>query len=235
VKQDSNFGQTFTPPVRLGRRTTALLVVDMQYRDAAPDRGFNLGMERIEPGSTAYFSKRIDGLVVPTIRRLIDHFHRNKMTVIFLTLGSQYQDLRDMHPRLRAWIRNFESETGIVDSYWHSSPDFAILAELKPDTGDLVINKTAFGAFNGSQLGSVLSEKGVTEVVIGGVSTTCCVEATARDAADRGYGCVLVDDGCADYDPSAHLATLRAFHLNFGRVASGAAEIEKSLQTGEPL
>ena len=62
-------------------------------------------------------------------------------------------------------------------------------------------------------------------VVVCGISTNCCVETTARDAADRGYAVVIVDEGCADYDEAAHDASLRAFHFNFGRVVRSPDDV----------
>ena len=54
--------------------------------------------------------------------------------------------------------------------------------------------------------------------MITGISTNCCVETTARDAADRGFGVAIVDEATADYDAAAHDAALRAFHFNFGPI-----------------
>jgi nicotinamidase-related amidase len=62
----------------------------------------------------------------------------------------------------------------------------------------------------------------VDGVVVTGVVTNVCVEATARDAADRGLKTVVVDDACAAWDPEFHAATLRSFRKFLGRVASSA-------------
>jgi nicotinamidase-related amidase len=70
---------------------------------------------------------------------------------------------------------------------------------------------------------------GIKSLVITGVSTNACVETTARDAADRGYACVIVDEATADYDEQAHDATLRAFHFNLGRVARTSQEVISAL------
>ena len=59
---------------------------------------------------------------------------------------------------------------------------------------------------------------GITSLVIGGVVTNVCVETTARDAADRGYEVVLLDDGAAAFSPEIHEATLLSFQGPFGRV-----------------
>lgn len=61
------------------------------------------------------------------------------------------------------------------------------------------------------------------------MTTNACIESTARDAADSGFACVLVEDGTAGYDEDAHNATLNAFHFNFGRVAA-AREVVAALE-----
>jgi nicotinamidase-related amidase len=68
--------------------------------------------------------------------------------------------------------------------------------------------------------------------VITGISTNHCVETTARDAADRGYGCVVVDEATADYDDDAQDASLRAFHFNFGRVVRTVDEVIGHIDDG---
>lgn len=73
--------------------------------------------------------------------------------------------------------------------------------ELEPQEGGTIIRKTAFGAFNSSTIDATLLSMGVDTLVITGVSTNCCVETTARDAADRGYACAIVDECTVDYDP----------------------------------
>jgi nicotinamidase-related amidase len=73
-------------------------------------------------------------------------------------------------------------------------------------------------------------------LVMTGVATNACVETTARDAADRGYGVALVDDCLADYEEQAHEATLRAFHFNSGRVVGSVDDAVKALdeESAEP-
>ena len=61
---------------------------------------------------------------------------------------------------------------------------------------------------------------GITTLVIGGVVTNVCVETTARDASDLGYGVMLVDDACTAHSPESHEASLLSFQGPFGRVRS---------------
>ena len=66
---------------------------------------------------------------------------------------------------------------------------------------------------------------GIDTLLVTGVSTNLCVETTARNAADRGYGVILVDECTADFDERAQEAALVAFHSNFGRVVRTASEL----------
>jgi biuret amidohydrolase len=93
-----------------------------------------------------------------------------------------------------------------------------IVAALQPESGELVVNKTTYGTFNSTGLDHALRSLGITSLVIGGVLTNVCVETTARDAADRGYEVLLLDDGCAALSPEIHEATLLSFGTYFGHV-----------------
>jgi nicotinamidase-related amidase len=114
---------------------------------------------------------------------------------------------------------------GVEDLVWSGSPLFEIRREIAPESDDVVIDKTTFGAFNGSTIDETLRRMRIDTLLVTGVSTNLCVETTARDAADRGYGVILVDECLADYDEGAQQAALAAFHFNFGRVMRTADEL----------
>ena len=231
-----DFGLTFVRPVLLARdRSSALLITDMQYHDASPDQGFNLAVEQIQPGAMKYFNERNEDVVIPAIRELLDYFRAQSLPVIYLTLGSEYEDYRDIPPRMREWIRDVEERSGVKNIFWSQNPAFAIRREIEPLPGETVISKRTFGAFNSSNLDQFLRDTGVRNLVITGISTNACVETTARDAADRGWGCVLVSRAMADYDAEAHEASLRAFHFNFGRVVNSAADVITAMEQGVPI
>lgn len=231
-----DYGLTFVRPVPMRRtKATALLIVDMQYSDASIDQGFNLAVDRIAPGSMDHFNRRNETVVIPAIRRLLDYFRRHDLSVIYLLLGSDYRDLRDVPERLRAWIRDVEQRSGVEDIFWSGNPAFAVRREIAPLPGETRIQKTTFGAFNGSNIDRVLRLLGIETLVITGISTNACVETTARDAADRGYACVIVDEATADYDEAARDAALRGFHFNFGRVVATAEDVVATLDAQSHL
>jgi len=214
------------------RERMALLVIDMQYHDASPDRGLGQALQRVAPDAMRYYNERLETRTVPAIRRLLEFFRAEDIAVIHLVLGSDYRDLRDFPERMRAWTRNLERAAGVDDIWWSGNPDFDVRTELAPLAGESVIRKTTNGAFNGSVLNDLLQRNGISTLVITGVVTSACIETTARDAADRGYACALVDDAMADYDPDMHRATLKAFALNFGRVVASADELIRAIRSG---
>jgi biuret amidohydrolase len=231
-----DFGLTFVPPVKLARdHSTALLVIDMQYHDASSDQGFNLAVEKIQPGAMAYFNERNEDVVIPAIRELLAYFRSHSLPVIYLTLGSDYEDYRDMPARSRQWMRDVEQRSGVANIFWSGNPAFAIRKEIEPLPDETVIRKRTMGAFNSSNLDQYLRDSGVQNLVITGISTNACVETTARDAADRGWGCVMVAEGMADYDAEAHEAALRGFHFNFGRVVGEATDVIAAMESETPL
>ncbi len=214
---------------------TALLIVDMQYHDASASGGFNVAIERARPGSLNYYNERVETTVVPTIVRLLDFFRRRELPVVFLTLGSDHLDYRDFPTRSRSMILDLERESGVEGIMWSGSPGFQIRHELAPRAHEPVVVKRSAGAFSSSEIDSVLKELGIETLVVVGVTTSCCVESTAREAVDRGYGCVLVDDGTAEYDAQAHAGTLRTFHANFGRAVKGANDVMTAMKEGSDL
>lgn len=202
----------------LDPRSTALLVIDMQYASACRSTGLGAHLERTgraEQG--AYRFDRIEGVVLPAIRKLLDDFRARGLPVVYVTVGSARDDYADMPRNLAVLARTFDNRVG--------EPVHAILAEIMPLEGDIVVNKTTTGAFQSTDLERRLRALGVTDLAICGVSTDQCVESTARVAADLGFNCVIVDDGCASASPARHEATLRAFGRVLGRTASSGQVI----------
>jgi len=223
---------SFASPIDLRKDgKTALLVVDMQYHDASPNRGWNLAVERLQPGSLDYYNRRVEDQVIPTIRELLTYFRANRMPVVYVTLGSDDPQYRDMPRRSREMLLRLEERSGVSGIFWSGDPAFAIRREIEPVPGETIVRKLTAGAFNSSDIEVQLHSLGIQELVVTGVTTSCCVESTARDAVDRGFGCVLVDSGTAEYDAEAHDATLRTFHGNFGRVVASASDIIHAIES----
>jgi len=89
---------------------------------------------------------------------------------------------------------------------------------LKPRPDESIINKTTIGAFASTGIDHLLRSLGRDQLYMTGVSTNMCVDTTAREAADRGYGVTLIEDACATTHEDLHNATVTNFQRLFGRV-----------------
>lgn len=83
-----------------------------------------------------------------------------------------------------------------------------IVPELYPLPHETVIDKPGKGAFTRTDLEAQLKERGITQLVVTGVTTEVCVNTTVREANDRGFDCLVLSDATASYFPSMHLAAL---------------------------
>jgi nicotinamidase-related amidase len=100
--------------------------------------------------------------------------------------------------------------------------------ELQPQPGEPVIDKPGYGAFHQTDLAQVLGNRGITTLVLCGVTTEVCVHSTLREAVDRGYQCLTVGDACAASNPALQAPALAMIDVEggiFGRVVT-AAELQ---------
>lgn len=230
------FGPSYVSPVSLsidGR--TALLIVDMQKTLVSKGQGFGLAMDRAFPGIGNDRQARIDNLVIPTIQKLLGYFRNLGLPVIYLKVASHHADYRDFPAPFRESHQALELESGVAGTLWVGDPSSEIHQDIEPALGEIIIEKRSFGAFSTSNIDEVLGQRGIDCLVITGVGTSACVDLTARGAADRGYRCVIVEEGVAGYDMGAHEASLRGFHADFGRVARTADAVISAMENGQPV
>lgn len=197
----------------LDPRTTVLVIVDMQYASACRTTGFGRWLNetgREEEG--AYRFDRIERLVVPNIGHLLAFFREHELHRIFVRLGAQLEGCRDLVPHLRELEAAFRNVLG--------QREFEFLDEIAPRPDEPVVTKLSASAFTSSNIDSLLRNLGAESVVFTGVSTSQCVDLTARDGADRGYRSLIVEDAVAEDRPDYHDWTLAQFRRLFGRVAT---------------
>lgn len=203
----------FTRSFELNPGTTALVVVDMQYATGSRSHGLGrllAGQGRLDEAH--YRFERINTLVIPNTARLIETFRRLSAPVIYITYGAELPDASDTPAHLRNLILATDNIAG--------KREHEIVDDLRPQPGELVLNKTTMGAFASTGIDSHLRSMGVSELVVTGVSTNNCVGMTAMEACDRQYGVVLSSDATGTCSDEMQEATLRGFRRLWGRVLS---------------
>jgi nicotinamidase-related amidase len=178
----------------------ALLIIDMQ-RDFLEPGGFGeaLGndVSRLQT-------------IVPTVQRLQQAF-RDRNLPIFQTVEGHRPDLSDC-PTAKQQRGQCNLRIGDPGPMGRililGEPGNDIIPELKPKPGEAVIPKPGKGAFYDTNLPQLLQQHGITHLIITGVTTEVCVQATMREANDRGYECLLVEDATESYFPDFKQATL---------------------------
>jgi nicotinamidase-related amidase len=197
--------------------STALLVIDMQ-RDFLEPGGFGEML-----GNDVGVLRR----AVAPARRVLDAVRAAGLRVIHTREGHR-PDLSDCPPSKRARGR---LAVGIGDPgpmgriLVRGEPGHDIVDDLRPLAGEPVIDKPGKGAFHATDLDAVLRGLGVRSLVVAGVTTEVCVSTTVREANDRGYECLVLEDCVASYFPELHAAALAMITAQggiFGWVSSSA-------------
>lgn len=109
-------------------------------------------------------------------------------------------------------------------------PEFSrLVKELEQADTDIVVTKHNWGAFYGTDLDVQLRRRGITTIVLGGISTNMGVESTARGAHEHAYNLILVEDAMASFSASDHAFAVQRIFPRIGRIAS-TKEVLKALR-----
>ena len=201
--------------------TTALLMIDFQ-RDFVDPGGFGEAL-----GNDVSLLRR----AVPHAERVLKAARQGGLLIVHTREGHR-ADLTDCPPSKKARGR---LTAGIGDSgpmgriLVRGEDGHDIVKELYPEPGEPVVDKPGKGAFFATDLDSILKHRGIRHLVVCGVTTEVCVHTTVREANDRGYDCLVLEDCVASYFPEFHrsaLAMIKAQGGIFGWVSDSRRFLE---------
>ena len=187
---------------------TALCVIDIQNYLANTNSGLIEMLNNRIPETGDYYEHRVQEIMIPNARRLIDAFRKHNREVIYTRHGALLPDSRDMIKRRQRRDADAEDNTGRPAMWSAGSFEHQIVEQLTPLPHELVIDKNSSSPFNGTGIDQLLHNLNLETLVITGAATDMCVETTGRDAADRGYNVIVVEDATATFQEEHHIAAL---------------------------
>jgi nicotinamidase-related amidase/quercetin dioxygenase-like cupin family protein len=202
-------------------KRTALLIIDMQ-RDFLEPGGFGASLGNDVAPLAA---------IVPTVHSLLAAFRAHGLPVIH-TKEAHRADLSDCPPakRRRGTPTLRIGDPGPMGRILIAGePGNEIVPLLAPLPGEMVIEKPGKGAFYRTTLHAALTARRITHLIVAGVTTEVCVQTTMREATDRGYECLLVEDATASYFPAFKQATLEMIRAQ-GALVGWTATAEQALE-----
>lgn len=200
-------------PLDVDLRSAAIVVVDMQNSFIAKGGVFDLAGIDIAPAAQ----------IIPVIRGMLDRARTAGITVVYLQMGYKDDLSNSGGENSPNWHKEFAllllrkgiglTSNPLAEGSW----GFSIVEELKPQPGDLVVVKSRYSGFAGTQLDSLLRTRGIRHLFFAGIATNVCVESTLRDAYFLDYWPFLITDATAQAGP-AYLkqATVENVENHFG-------------------
>jgi len=174
--------------------TVALIVIDLQRGVVARD-----------------CTPHASSTVVANAAALLRRFRERGALVVLVHVGFSADDRDRLKPRAQEPVPP------------RPSPDFSeLVPELERAPSDLVIMKHQWGAFYGTELDLQLRRRGIRTLVLTGISTNFGVESTARDAYERGYEQIFVEDAMSGLSPGAHEFAVKTIFPRLGRIMTTA-------------
>ena len=186
---------------------TALLIVDMQADFALPDGACGRAGADLSTAPAA----------LDAAERLASAARSAGATVVFIGLMATPGE------ESAAWnerMRRRGDDPIAVNAVCRAGTPGAAFVGPTPAAGELVVGKQRYSAFHRTRLDVELKARKVDTLVVCGLTTECCVEATVRDAFNLDYHVFVARDACAAYEPDLHAAALKTMEINCAILAN---------------
>ena len=190
---------------------TALLVIDVQRDFSAPG-----GFSHMMGGDLSTMEPAIDAIqaIIPAARRA-------GLVIAFMRVITR--DETDPPAMLRLMERRGRAGGAAL---CRAGTEGANYYRVRPQLGDIQIEKNRFDSFLETSLDEQLRARGIDAVIVTGVSTDCCVDSTARAAFQRDYDVFVVPDACAASSSYLHHGALAALERNVCLLVDSATVVE---------
>jgi biuret amidohydrolase len=192
---------------------TALIVTDMQRDFLDPQGWFALS-----GGGTGPLTA-----IVPAVGRVLEATRRAGLFIVFTVEGHR-PDLADL-PANKRWRaarlgRAIGTEGPLGRHLVQGTAGATVVAPLAPRAGEPAVAKPGKSAFIGTDLDHLLRRHGIRNLIFTGITTDGAVQCTLRDANDRGYECLLLEDATASDELSHHADQIHTLSLAGGHYGS---------------